>query len=277
MASTLVLQKSLAKHAGEIDLIIRPIYQEPEYADISSISSLSIGTVFSLQRFLVSSIGNRYNCDMAMYIDSDIVCLNDFLPMLKAFMVSDKKLCVASPNRKFKQPVQSAVLLTRTDKLTQMFFESQITSYAQGNITYSSLMASICNSEHAMHVSHIFNSRDFVEKDTVFLHYTDVWTQPWISPFRSEAKIWMKEHIDLLRSSEEYREVVHEGIQKFFYRPGLLSNRKNLFIADLFFLPPQINVYIERHKWLKWLPRYVVGLMAQSFAFLRATFNIRTT
>lgn len=277
MAATLVLRKTLEKYAQGIDVVIRPIHKEPEYADISCMSNLSIGTVFSLQRFLVSRIGNRFNCDMAMYIDSDIICLNDFSPMLKAFIHSDKKLCIASPNIKFKQPIQSAVLLTRTDELTQKFFEAQITSYVQGNITYSKLMANICNPDHAMYVSHIFNSRDFIEKDTVFLHYTDLWTQPWISPFRSEGKVWMKEHIELLRSSGEYCKIVQEGIQNFFYRPGLIFKIDNKSFADIFFLPPQIRIYLERRKWLRWMPRYVAGLMAQSIAFLRATFNIRTT
>ncbi len=277
LVSTRLLEESLQRHAGGHELVIRSIYEEPEYQDIASLGSLSVGTVFSLQRFLVAKIGARHGCEFAMHIDSDILCLNDFDPMIRQFAASDTFLCIASANPQFRQPVQSAVLLTRTDARCQEFFAKKLQGYVSGAVTYAQLMASLCDESVALRLEHIYNSRDFVEDRTVFLHYTDLWTQPWVAPFRKEGAIWLQAHFARMAADSAYRALVEEGVAKGYYRPGLLKPAPHRALKDLFFLPPQMKVYAGRYPVLRWLPDQILGMMVQLFSGYRAGLNVRTT
>lgn len=277
MVSTRLLEESLLRHAGEHELVIHSICEEPEYQDIASLGALSVGTVFSLQRFLVAKIGARYGCEFAMHIDSDILCLNDFNAMIRQFAASDQFLCIASANPQFHQPVQSAVLLTRTDARCQEFFAKKLQDYISGSVTYAQLMASLCDETVALRLEHIYNSRDFVEDRTVFLHYTDLWTQPWVAPFRKEGAVWLKAHFSRMTKDSAYRALVEEGVAKGYYRPGLLEAAPHRSLNDFFFLPPQMKVYAERYPLLRLLPDRVLGIMVQLFSGYRAVLNVRTT
>ena len=277
MAPTRVLEESLLQHRGDFELVISSIHKEPEYQSISDQRDQSIGTVFSLQRFLVAEIGAKHGCDLAFYIDSDIICLGDFSPMVQAYLQSGRMLCVANANANFRQPVQSAVMLVGTGEAHQRFLADALSAYLEGRASYRELMSGLCEEPIAERVAHIFNSRDFVEPETVFLHYTDLWTQPWVSPFRSEAVIWLRAHAKLMELDPGYRKLVQEGVMLAHYRPGILLPRGGAKCSDLFFLPPQMKVYACRRWFLRWAPDFLLGGIAQLIAYARAAREDRTT
>jgi lipopolysaccharide biosynthesis glycosyltransferase len=272
-----VLQESLLKYNSEYELVISCIFEEPEYRTIKNRSDQSVGTVFSLQRFLVAKIGARHGCELAFYIDSDIICLGDFSLMVRDYLQSGKKVCIADTNPRFRQPVQSAVMLVGTSQIHQRYFEETLRSYLEENISYSHLMTTLCDELSAHRVAHIFNSRDFSESQTVFLHYTDLWTQPWVSPFRREASIWMRSHMILMKSDFTYRKLVEKGVKLAYYRPGVMGSSGGIAWADLFFLPPQIKVYARRYRIFSWIPNFLLGGVAQLIAFVRASLGDHTT
>ncbi len=274
---TRVLKESIYQNRGNFELVVDPIYEEPEYQSIASLDDQSVGTVFSLQRFLVAEIGARYGCDLSFYIDSDIVCLGDFSTMVASYLRSDRVICVANPNPKFDQPVQSAVMLVKTSKTHQRFLAEILNDYLERRISYRDLMGSLCEEPIAHRVPHFFNSRDFVEANTVFLHYTDLWTQPWVSPYREEAVVWLRMHAKLMESDISYNELAKEGVTLSYYRPGILESNSTWSWADLFFLPPQMKVYVKRRWFLRWIPDFLLGCAAQIVAFLRAAKKVHTT
>lgn len=276
-APTRVLEESLLQQRGEFELVIRSIHEEPEYQSIANQPDQSIGTVFSLQRFLVAEIGARHGCELAFYIDSDIICLGEFYPMIQAYLQSGRMVCVANANANFRQPVQSAVMLIGTDEAKRRFLADILAGYLQGRVSYREIMSSLCEEPIAQLVAHIFNSRDFAEPGTVFLHYTDLWTQPWVSPFRMEAAIWLRAHIKLMQSNSDYLSLVQKGVMSAHYRPGILRPDGGMDWSDLFFLPPQMKVYAHRRWYLRWVPDFLLGGIAQLIAYVRATRKYHTT
>lgn len=266
-----VLEESLLQHVGGHELVIRCIHEEPEYQLIADRQDQSVGTVFSLQRFLVSEIGARHGCDLAYYIDSDIICLGDFLPMVQTYLLSGRMVCVANTNPCFRQSfVQSAVMLVGTRDAHQGFLSDALASYLNGGKSYRQVMTQLCEEPAAQRVSHVFNSRDFAELDTVFLHYTDLWTQPWVSPFHKEGVTWLRGHAALMASDPTYLKLAQKGVRQGYYRPGILRPSGGLDWSDLFFLPPQIRVYASRRWFLRWVPDALVGAASQLIAIVRA-------
>jgi hypothetical protein len=169
--------------------------------------------------------------------------------------------------------VQSAVMLVGTGAAQQHFLSSVLTNYLQGRVSYRELMSGLCEEHIAQRVSHIFNSRDFAEQDTVFLHYTDLWTQPWVSPFRHEAVFWMRAHATLMKLDPDYLKLVQDGVTLSHYRRGILKPNAGNDWSDFFFLPPQIKVYVRRHWYLRWVPNFLFGCIAQFIAFIRTLRN----
>jgi lipopolysaccharide biosynthesis glycosyltransferase len=275
MSPTRVLEESLHKHKNDFELVISAIHEEPECRSISERLDQSVGTVFSLQRFLVADIGARHGCELAFYIDSDILCMGNFAPMVEAYLASDRMVCVANANPDFRQPVQSAVMLVGTTDAHQRFLANELARYLE--VSYKQTMSRLCEETIAQRVSHVFNSRDYVEAGTVFLHYTDLWTQPWVSPFRQEAALWLQAHAALMKSNPDYLKLVEEGVAMSHYRPGILQPHSAMSWADLFFLPPQMRVYANRHRLLRWVPDFLLGCVAQSIAFFRSVRKDHTT
>jgi len=138
-------------------------------------------------------------------------------------------------------------------------------------------MSGLCEEPAAILAAHIFNSRDHAETGTVFLHYTDLWTQPWVSPFRPESIYWLNEHLKLMKSDPRYLKLVQEGVAMSYYRPGILQTNRGLKWSDLCFLPPQLKVYASRRRFLRLMPDFLLGGLAQIIAFLRSISKNRTT
>ena len=275
LAPAKLLERSLTENADGLEIVVSIICNEPEWEIISNNSELSIGTVFSLQRFLVSEIARRNSCDVAIYLDSDIICLRPFSDLVQQYVKNNQLICLARPNPNFHQHIQSAVMLTGATERHVFFFRSLLSKYLNSEVSYKELHEKLYQNEEVLLVNHKYNSRDYFDTETVFLHFTDLWTQPWVSPYRKEGSVWLKNHYRYMSDSESYKELVEYGVEKKYYRRGLL--RSVSVFSDLFFLPPQLNVYRRRHLFFRLVPKPVLGFLVQLIAWIRSVLNIRTT
>ncbi|MDG1096975.1 MAG: hypothetical protein P8N23_05090 [Methylophilaceae bacterium] len=277
LAPSYLLKKSLFKHSEGMNIDVSNICDEPEAKKLNLYANLSLGTVFSLQRFLVCEIAKRKKADVAIYIDSDIICMNSYSPMIKLFYNSEDDFYIPTSNKLFQQPVQTAVTIMKVSDDNLNFFNEILALYFKGQVNYQQAISDFYKNRKYTFIGHKYNSRDFFEDDTVFLHYTDLWTQPWVSSFRKEGSVWKNEHQKLMSVDNEYFKLVKDGVLNKYYKPDMLDLSFASYVKSLIFLPPQFAVYFNRNSFLRFFPKSFLGISTQLVGFFRAFFNIRTT
>ena len=276
--SYLLRHSILSKNSTDsVNFFISNICDEPEFSDISRSSKYNIGTVFSLQRFMVPKIALRLKCDMAIYLDSDILCLNSIDEHVLKFIKSSKDIFIPKTNDKFNQPIQTAVFFVRPNKRVVTFFEFFLNNYLASKMPYKNLISDFYINLNYEYISYKFNSRDFYEPDTFFIHYTDLWTQPWVSMFRKESALWEYHSEKMMQNDNNYKNLIAEGVRSGFYRSSIHKKTLKNKLLDLFYLPPQFKIYSSRGLFFRAIPKAALGLCVQLVGFIRAMLDIRTT
>lgn len=256
----LVLEHSLKKLNPLIDLIIEPIYKTKEFKTLSKRLDISYGTVFSLQRFLVPKIAAGYGADVCMHLDSDMICLNPINELLNLALSNDRKVILPLPNPSFQQPQQTAVFACVVEEWTINLFESNLYRYLEQEIDYIELMRFGFAGDSILPCSYKFNSREYVDRETVIFHMTDLYRQPWVNNFNTLKSVWIAELESTLDANHDARGVLIEGVKNRYYLPSLqryIGTKVRFgFLKDAFFLPPQFNAYT--HKKFGWLSEKAV-------------------
>lgn len=273
----LVLKHTLLEHNPEHELIIESIGDTHEFQNLSSRLDLSYGTVFSLQRFLVPKIAARHKADVCMHLDSDMLCYKSLQPIFNQAIEFEDKIILPSPNPNYKQPQQTAVFACTVQKWSIELFELSLFDFLEKKTSYVELMRLHFSKENVVFCSHIFNSREYLDAETVILHLTDLWRQPWVSRFNSLRHVWYKALYQAMCENIEIQEKLIEGLNKKYYLPSLaiMVDQKVSFqfLRDTMFLPPQFDAYaqqkfgqIYRKKGISSLVKLGVALWVHSVA-----------
>jgi hypothetical protein len=276
--SYLLRQSILSKNSNDsVEYFISNICDEPEFSDIPTSSEYNIGTVFSLQRFLVPKIAFRRKCDIAIYLDSDILCLNSIDEYVLKFIKSNKDIFIPENNSKFNQPIQTAVFFVRPKKTIINIFDVFLNDYLTSKTQYKNLISDFYINLNYKYISYKFNSRDYFEPDTLFIHYTDLWTQPWVSMFRKESILWVHHSDKMMQNDRNYMNLIIAGVQRGFYRSSIHKKTLKNKLFDLFYLPPQFAIYSSRSLLFRLIPKVALGFCVQAVGCIRALLDIRTT
>lgn len=259
------------------NFIVTNIFTEIESKLLLEKKDYSLGTVFSLQRFLVASIAERYDCSVAIYIDSDMVCLKSFEDLISDFIKSKADIFIPDKNKKFNQKIQTAFFVTKINKKLIKFYAQLLNNFFFNKISYIELISNFYKNINYQLIGFEYNSRNYSDDSTVFLHYTDLWSQPWVCPYRKESAIWMQTHFYLLNSDSFYFQLIHDGVLDGSYRRCLINNYFLNVFLDIFFLPPQFKVYFDRNKISAYFPNFLKGFLVQMIGLIRSIINLRIT
>lgn len=285
----LVLRYSLIKNNPELDLEIVRIDQTPEYADFES--SKKHGTVFSMQRFFMPAIAANRNADICIYLDSDMLCLKPISPLIDILKNNPNNVVIPVPNRNYKQPQQTAVFGCMVNPYIINKFSSAIDDYANSLIKYEKLINFNFLCKEILDCDFIYNSREIYDENTVILHFTDLFRQPWVSRFNRNKDVWFSMMQQAAIQNESIKLCVMERAGKDYLpslKSKLVGNRPDVLtvMTDFFFSPPQFLVYLRRIKLIDYILlnrfyfgrviKFLTGLCVQLTAFLRDILNVRT-
>jgi len=278
LAPSYVLKKTLHKFGNSLSLSISNLNEEKSYVEFEEIKGVQNATTFSFQRFFVPSIAISKDCDVAIYLDSDIVCLGDFEEALISFFNSEYDIAVASPRENLNQGVQTAVMFFKVNSNIVNKFDQLIRKIPNLHRSdYAELMHGFLSDFDVIHLSSNYNSRDQYDNNTVFLHYTDLYTQPWVSIFRKERDIWLQLSDSLYRDDAIYKKILDKGIEQKFYLKSLNPNSSRPLISDLYHLPPVFRYHPKIVIISRYVPEWVLGFGVQFVSLVRSLFSLRFT
>jgi hypothetical protein len=282
LAPAYLLKKSIINFYNHknnnIEFIFNFLHETEEFKSLFKFNNLKMGTAFSLQRFVVQKIAYSNNCKLAIYLDSDVICLKSFHLIIEK-IIDNKTIDILIPrsNPFFNQPIQTAIFFMQVNKRMVDFFESHLNKFLNNKINYKDLISNFYLSLNYQFISHNYNSRDYYNKYSYFLHFTDLWTQPWVCFFRFERRLWIEYHKKTYMIDSVYKSIVDRGIDKNYYLSSLSNKNFYNCFADIFFVPPQIDLYLKRYRITKIVPSFIFGFLIFFVGLFRGLFKIRAT
>lgn len=190
-------------------------------------------TGFSFARFAIPRLAGYHG--RALYLDADMLVFKDIrslwnLPFgaAKVIIQSDipkevevKERKIGAPTKRIKQ---TAVMLLDCGALD--WRPEKIIDGLNGQYTYEALLHQLCilkPEEISYAIPFAWNSLEHWTDETCLLHYTDMNTQPWVSPMNVLGYLWMREVKMMLDSGTLSRDELKAEIDLGFFRPSLLA------------------------------------------------------
>lgn len=213
-------------------------------------------TGFSFSRFCIPAMAGYKG--RAIYMDADMLVLKDIRELwemdfrgAKVIIQEelDEKQSVTAkkagaPKKRIKQ---CAVMLMDCSRLDWKI-EDIIQGIDEGKYNYEKLMYDLClleESEIHYDLPFRWNSLEHLDDSTCLIHYTDMFTQPWVYPFNKNAGVWYDEVRLMLKNGSLTESEILEEIKMGHFRPSLMNDVKTLYSA-----PRLLKPVIE--KWNRW-------------------------
>jgi lipopolysaccharide biosynthesis glycosyltransferase len=196
-------------------------------------------TPFSLQRFLVAKEVVERNFEYGLYIDSDMLVLNDVFNLFESM---ETDICTPDVDSSWNRKRQTAVL-AMTNKGAHLLYD-YYQSYLNDEIDYDELIyLKYINDIGDLDTS--WNSLEYLDKNTSLLHFTDMDTQPWLRRGNPNAGIWnvyLFKYINSVGIDRLKREVKSRNVNPFLmdlftFGPSFTSISNRALLLDLFFIP----------------------------------------
>jgi len=188
-------------------------------------------TNFSFARFAIPEL-KRFQ-GKALYLDADMQVFRDIgelwdIPLEGATVAIQEELPEhaveghkqGAPAKRVKQ---SSVMLI--DCARAHWDVNEIVGGLDGRYTYEQLMYELCilpESEIRYAVPFVWNSLEHYDLDTRLIHYTDMDTQPWVSPANRLGWLWLDEVRLMLATGELVRADLEREIELGHFRPSLV-------------------------------------------------------
>jgi lipopolysaccharide biosynthesis glycosyltransferase len=194
-----VLEHSIRRHTDR-SVRVSPLIDLdlPEPRDIRQGSR----TNFSFARFAIPELTGHGG--KGLYLDADMLVFRDIgelwdIPFEGATVVIQEDIPEhaavpdkpGAPARRIKQ---CSVMLI--DCARARWNVREIVAGLDGRYTYEQLMYDFCilpESEIRYAVPFAWNSLERFDSDTRLIHYTDMDTQPWVSPMNRLGRLWLEE------------------------------------------------------------------------------------
>ncbi|MFN7166877.1 MAG: glycosyltransferase [Pannonibacter sp.] len=226
-----VLAYSIRRHTdAQVDVVSMADVILPEPKDIRQGSR----TNFSFTRFAIPRL-----CDYkgrAIYLDADMQVFKDIRSLWSIPFEGREKIQILEevpaefqPKDKVGAPSerkkQSSVMLLDCAQLD--WVPEDIISGLDGKYTYEQLLSEICildETEIGWRVPWIWNSLEiYIEGVTALSHYTDMYTQPWVSNENPIGWVWLNEVKRMLADGSLKWSQLETEVEMGHFRPSLLT------------------------------------------------------
>lgn len=195
-------------------------------------------TGFSFSRFNIPKL-----CDYkgkAIYMDADMLVFSDIaelwnMPMNGKKILIQEDLSHTESNTEKKEQgapkkrrKQCAVMVIDCEKC-QWDVDQIVDDLDAWKYSYDELMLDFCllsEDEIGFVIPFRWNSQEHWDETTSNIHYTDVRTQPWVSPHNDYGYIWFKEVQEMIKNGKLSIEQIKKEIELGYFRPSLLNELK---------------------------------------------------
>ena len=229
-----VLEHSIRRHTAR-PVLVRPLIDLdlPEPRDIRQGSR----TNFSFARFAIPELAGY--AGRGLYLDADMLVFRDIgelwdIPLegasaaiqeeLPEHAVSHQK--AGAPAKRVKQ---CSVMLI--DCARARWDVHRIVAGLDGRYSYEELMHQLCilpESELHYAVPFAWNSLEHFDESTRLIHYTDMDTQPWVSPANRHGRLWLEEVRLMLDTGALGKPEIRTEIELGYFRPSLLCELEEM-------------------------------------------------
>lgn len=224
-----VLEHSIRRHT-DLPILMRSMHDLdlPQPNDLRQ----SARTGFSFTRFAIPDLAGHSG--RAVYLDADMLVFRDFrelfeLPFEGAKVIIQEELPETAQKPKTGAPPkrikQCSVMLLDCAALD--WRADEIIAGLGGRYTYEELLYHLCilsEEEIRYGVPFAWNSLEqYVPSVTGLIHYTDMFTQPWVNPDNANGYLWLNEVRMMLAEGELGWEAVKGEIDLGYFRPSLLE------------------------------------------------------
>ena len=222
-------------------------------------------TGFSFFRFCIPELCHYQG--RAIYMDADMLVFRNIeelwnLPFNGKKLLAQSELTdeqksnvnVNSPKRRWKQCsvmlLDCSVLKWNVQKIVQELDE--------GKYNYDQLFRELCildETEVGYTIPYEWNSLEHWDLTTGNIHYTDMGTQPWVSPFNKWGTKWYATVKEMMEKGLLTRDQIVSEIEKGYFRPSLIKEIENFnaatkynnLRASYYFIYDTLNGY-KKHK-----------------------------
>ncbi|OYX35504.1 MAG: hypothetical protein B7Y99_03060 [Caulobacterales bacterium 32-69-10] len=224
-----VLEHSIRRHTSA-HIRLSPLIDLdlPEPADLRQGSR----TNFSFARFAIPELMERRG--KALYLDADMLVFRDIrelwaIPFEGSVIIIQEDVPghAAVTKRKGapgKRVKQCSVMLI--DCARARWNVRDIVAGLDGSYTYEQLMYELCilpDDKVRFAVPFEWNSLEYYDLDTRLIHYTDMNTQPWVSPHNPNGRLWFKEVLLMVETGALSEGTLRREVELGYFRPSLLD------------------------------------------------------
>jgi len=226
--ATAVLEHSIRRHA-DLDVCVHSLadLELPEPHDVRQGSR----TNFSFARFAIPALAGYQG--KALYLDADMLVFRDIgelwrIPLDgRAVVIQEELPDHAASARKAGAPArrikQCSVMMI--DCARARWDVAEIVAGLDGRYSYEELMFDLCilpERDIRYAVPFVWNSLEHFDAETRLIHYTDMDTQPWVSPANRNGPLWLNEVRLMLETGALDLPQVRTEIELGYFRPSLL-------------------------------------------------------
>ena len=219
----LVLKYSINYFASATTEII-PLYERKDKIPEPISKSNQQRSPFSFQRFLIPKACNYSG--RAIYMDSDMLVFKDIMDLWRMDFNSSNVLTSYTTTKTGRLPQLSLMLLDNNSLNWDL--NNIVKDLDSEKITYDQLMHEFILGDVDMKIDEAWNHLEkFEDSKTALLHYTDMFSQPWLSTQNPLGYKWIEMLKKSIEDSVISYEIINQEIQKGHVRPSLMYQLEN--------------------------------------------------
>jgi len=253
-----VLAYSIEKYASVdvdvLDLSGEIARQVPEFDD--EFADLVSGTPFSYQRFVIPELMGYQG--VGVYLDSDMQVFGDIRQLIGCVSQGEQAVKAAEVRPAWGRDLQLSVLVIDASRC-DWNYRSILSQVKSETLSYKALFSD----DDVLGVDRTVPSRwnsleEYRPGDTCLVHFTDMRSQPWLSPESALAPVWCAQLIEYTQAVIGARETLKESVENGWVRPGLQAQVQNCisqpvgigprayFNDYFFFKPPHLEHAVKQ-------------------------------
>lgn len=191
-------------------------------------------TGFSYSRFCIPELAGYQG--RALYLDADMQVFRDIRELWEIPFDGCKVVIQEALPEDATQPEKTGAPGERIKQCSVMLLDCArldwdireiVAAMDRGDYDYAGLMYQLClldESEIRYGVPWQWNSLEHWDKSTGLLHYTDMYTQPWVSPDNPLGALWFAEVRAMLRDGSLRIDELEQEIAAGWFRPSLRTD-----------------------------------------------------